>query len=344
MKVLRVAVLAVLVSIVLGPREAGASQPRYALALLNPPESLTRSAIPALSPWGIDVVSVDDLAPPSETTAALRQARALAATRNVDAVAWFIETSDARNLLVYERSSDQLVSRDVPAGPMDSAMAAANALSLKTVLRSISAHAEMLSQAGSPPPASERQASEGQASERQATWGRLALEGDLGLRVLTGGSWTFDPRFGLGLAWWLGPLRGRAGVALRIEEGTGIPIRTDELTARVDDHAVSFSLRTRMPLSAQLALEPSLGFALHLTLLDGGTVDGHALSGISYVDPAVEFSLLVGYSLGENVRLGLRVGGSLWTRTQSYFVESEATFTLARWQALLAIVACGGLN
>ncbi len=302
------------------------------LAFLGVDAVLDRSAAIALTPWDVEVVPLDVAPPPREIGEASRGARAIASSAGVDAVVWLVDGTGTRTLILYDARADQIVSHEVAAGPIDDAVAAAITLSLKTLLRA-STVAPQVERLGAP----EQMAPPG--------IGLLRLEGDLSLRVRTTGAVRADPRVGLALAWWPRAWHRWLGIALRIEEGTGIGVQNDEFTGRLTDHAASLSLRSHIALSSRFAFEPSLGAGLHLTLLDGATVDGQPSADLTRVDPTLETSVLFSATLGHGVELGLRAGASFWGRSQEYDVDNtEPVLTLPAVQGNLGLMLGAALN
>jgi hypothetical protein len=133
-------------------------------------------------------------------------------------------------------------------------------------------------------------------------------------------------------------------VALRIEEGTGLPVQNPELQGRLADHAAALLVRARFPVTKSFAVEPSVGGSLHLTLLDGATVDGQPVADLTRVDPALETAVQLTLSLGASLEVGLRGGVSFWKSWQEYDVDERPALTLSPVQASVGLVVGAALN
>ena len=85
--------------------------------------------------------------------------------------------------------------------------------------------------------------------------------------------------------------------------------------------------------------------ALHLTLLDGASVDGQPAANLTRLDPAVETSLLFSAMLGHGVEVGARGGFSFWVRSQEYDVDNTVpTLNLPAVQENVGLVLGAALN
>jgi hypothetical protein len=292
---------------------------------------MARSAAVALSPWHVQVVAVAGATPSAEAGTSGRDARALARVNRASVVAWLVEGPGTRTLVVYDATVDEVISRAVAPGPLDEPTAAAIALSIKTMLRASEV---------APRPEDTPGATAASEPASPSLW----LEGDAAARLRASNGTRADPRVGLGLAWWPRTLGSRLGLALRLEEGTGLPVGSRELQGRLGDHAASIAVRGRFRLSDRLSLEPSVGGALHLTLLDGATVDGRPVTDLARVDPVLETYLQLTADLGHSFRLGVRGGAAFWGRWQEYDIDNRAALTLSPVQLSLAVVVGAALD
>jgi hypothetical protein len=300
------------------------------LGLVGVDPTLDQSASLALSAWNVDIVPLAASPPSADVGAASRAADALARENRVDAVAWLVDAPDARTLLLYDARTGQVVSREVATGPLDDATAAAIALSLKTLLRA-STVAPVEERIGAEPPPPHGP-------------GQFRLEGDATVRLRASNGAVLDPRVGLAFAWWPRPFNRVLGLALRIEEGTGLPVQNPEMRGRLTDHAASLVVRARFPVTGAFTIEPYLGGALHLTLLDGATVDGEPITDLTRVDPTLEAGATFSIALGRSFEAGLRGGVSIWQATQEYDVDGQSALTLSPVQASVGLVIGAALN
>ena len=161
------AVLTFVVSI--WPARAHASEPPHArrVVVLQVPAALDRALRTALVPWGMRVArpaAGARPAPPRNVEQAQRLARQLRA----DALIWLAVSSRRHELWLYDRASDSLSARPVPAPPFDETRAAALALSVKTDLRTDTASAARGSDAGSDTAASNAARERGAARSASA--------------------------------------------------------------------------------------------------------------------------------------------------------------------------------
>jgi hypothetical protein len=127
-----------------GPAKA-ARVPSHDVILLAPPEPLERAVRAALSPWGMRTESVVRDAPPPTLPGAAQSAAALARELDAQALVWLSRNADGAALWIYDASKDTIVARPIPDTPLDRALAAALALSVKTWLRSPDQNPEAMS-------------------------------------------------------------------------------------------------------------------------------------------------------------------------------------------------------
>jgi hypothetical protein len=120
--------------------ETGASPAQSAttrdVVLLDAPERLDRALRAALSPWGMRVARVVRPKPIPTLPGTALNAGALAQELDAKVLVWISSNSDGAALWIYEASKDTITVRPFPDKPIDQALAAALALSVKTWLRS----------------------------------------------------------------------------------------------------------------------------------------------------------------------------------------------------------------
>ena len=118
---------------------SGSAPPQVAshdVVLLDPPELLERALRAALSPWGMRIASVVRDPPTPTLPGAALHAGVLARELGAKALVWVSRHADGRALWIYEASEATITARPIPDTPLDRALAAALALSVKTWLRS----------------------------------------------------------------------------------------------------------------------------------------------------------------------------------------------------------------
>jgi hypothetical protein len=291
------------------------------VALINGDFELTRSVSIALSPWGVDVVPVSVDSPGSSLPKAAHRAAELARQFDVDAVIWVSASGTESVLWVYDARADDVSTRDfAEAPPFASPVAAAVALSLKTVLRTTVIA-----------PESERfGATEREASSRP---GRLRLESEGNVRFFASGMREFRPA--LGAAYWVNAKSGEIGPAMDFSFGSGVAVATDRFSGRFHDFAVSPSLRWWLPMSEPTRVQMLVGATGHFTTLEGvalstaTSVTSHRFNG------SLDAGVIVALRLSSAIELGLDAKGSYLLHYQRYLVNGQPTFELWPWTAEL---------
>lgn len=110
--------------------------PSRDVVLLDRSALLERALRAALSPWEMRVESVVREAPPPTLPGAALHAAELARELDAKALVWMTSHADGGALWIYEASEGTISARPIPDAPLDRALAAALALSVKTWLRS----------------------------------------------------------------------------------------------------------------------------------------------------------------------------------------------------------------
>ena len=192
--------------------------------------------------------------------------------------------------------------------PFDGPTAAGVALSVKTLLRGTVVA-----------PPTERFG----AGPGERPW-RIGLSAGVASR--TNASAPLEPRFGLQASGWARYW----GAVLDVETGAGIHPASPALLGTVTDSAVRIALAARWPLSTTVAIEPSLGGAVHWEHLDGVVVSDASTASIDRLDGAFEPRLAVDFGLvAGRVHLAPWVGASVLTRWQRFHVQDALVFELA---------------
>jgi hypothetical protein len=269
----------------------------------------------ALEPWSIHVVEITAPALPGQMPDAARDARAIATERGVDAIAWVSESPSGRSLWLYDLRNDQLVLRQIGGDPEEESSAAAVALTLKTLLR-----------ASTIAPPQERLG--GEVSPGSPRPRRLRIEVAGGARLFATNTSAVSPRLGVAVAWWPQLFAQRISLGLRLEEGLGTSIHTEEFRGRLGDHAAGLFARGSFPIGGRFFFEPGIGATAHLMTLDGAPIDSQP-SDVTRLNPSVDGSLGFFAAFGQRVDVGARLSGSVWTRWQSYQLDRGRAFEVS---------------
>lgn len=261
--------------------------PSYDVVLLAPPEPLERAVRAALLPWGMRIASVVRDAPTPTLPAAALSAGALARELDASALVWLSSNPDGAALWIYDASNGTIFARPIPDTPLDRALAAALALSVKTWLRASDQNGELTAPAVETPvvpaPAAPvaravprlavNPTSDAPAARRDAARWQIAIH--VAARRGAFEQTLFEPRYGLELRMlpWQSPGATRGLLAARVEIGAvqGIASPTFQGAYSELGGGVSFGL-------AQRVAEP-LDVAFHIgATLHRGSVWGTLLS------------------------------------------------------------------
>lgn len=117
-----------------GSSRAARSVPR--VILLGAPETLARALRTALRPWGMTLESRAGDTPEPTLPGTALQAGELAREMGAEVLVWISANDDGAALWIYEASKETVRARPFPDRPLDEALAAALALSVKTWLLS----------------------------------------------------------------------------------------------------------------------------------------------------------------------------------------------------------------
>lgn len=285
---------------------AAAERPRVALVGEN--RLLAEALGAALAPWDVDLLTVPDTGGPT----APEQATAMARAWDVQAAVWMIPTRHGYTLSMLDARVGEIISRQVLVdGPLDEALAAAAALSVKTLLRFTSL----------PPPAERFEPEPARPALRRT---RLQAEASGGAR-LPRASWAeIEPRVGVGLSLWPAALGGRAGLALGFHAATGIPIESTEFSGRYRELSVSTAARLRFE-RGRAALEPFVGATLHLTTIEGAAA-GYGTAGSSRANPTLDAGIRIAVRAFGSAEMGLGLSAAYAFRRQRYLARGEPVF------------------
>jgi hypothetical protein len=302
----RVAAVAALVLLGLG---RAASAAGHRVAAVDPDPQVARALDVALSPWDVTLVEVHLESPGATMPIALDRARSIAHDSGAEVVVWVSSGADGFAVWIYDVASDHASAREIEQSPpFDGPTAAGVALSVKTLLRGTVV---------APPP--ERFG----ALTGERPW-RVGLS--LGAAGRTNAASPIEPRFGVHASGWARSW----GALLDLEAGPGSHPASAALAGTLTDTAARVALAARWPLSKAVALEPSLGGALHLARLDAVVVADATPVSVDRLDAAVEPRIAIDVALlGSRLHLAPWLGASVLTRWQRFEVHGVRVLELA---------------
>jgi hypothetical protein len=300
------AALAAVACFGLSPAAAAAG---HRVAAVDPDPQVARALDVALSPWDVTLVEVHLESPGATMPIALDRARSIAQGVDAEVVVWVSSADDGYAVWIYDSASDHASARKLDqAPPFDGPTAAGVALSVKTLLRGTVVA----------PPAERFGAGAG-----ERPW-RIGLSAGVSSR--TTASSPVEARFGLQASGWARYW----GAVLDLETGPGTHPASAALAGTLTDSSVRIALAARWPVSTTVAIEPSLGGALHWEHLDGVVVSDASSASIDRLDGAFEPRLAVDLGLaGGRVHLAPWVGASVLTRWQRFHVHDALVLELA---------------
>lgn len=282
------------------------------VALLDPDAELLRSAALALSPWALQVVSLQVPPLPRSLPEAAVDARALAERLDLGAVVWVSVADGSSAVWVYDAETQRVSSRVQPqVPPFDAPAAAAVALSLKTLLRATDL-APQSERFGASPPA-------------RLQWpGLLRLEVGGGARVFAASD--VEPWLLLGAVVW--PARDRGGWGVSVCGGltTGARIATASLSGVLREVSLSAALRRWVALGDTLALVPFAGASARLTRLDATVTGASAPVAVTRVDPSLDAGVELPVLALPPLDFAPYAGASYLLRYQRYLVGGATAF------------------
>lgn len=309
----------------------------------------------ALTPWSLVVVPVETAPPEPVMPRAGREARSIAQRYGAAGVVWLTASEDEHALWVYDGATGQVVTRVMDVGPpFDAPSAAAAALSVKTLLRAstVAPPGERLGAEAAPPASGAVPADEppGPAPPERAD-APARLEAPPGARgpvqIEVGGAARaiaddVDARIGLGASLWMGP-SSRVGVGLVARGGPGLGVSAERFRGRFDELSVSPSLRVSVPLSSTVGLEPRVGTTLHVTRIDGVTLETAQAARESRLDASIDGGAVLDVAVSRSTRVGLDVELGYVLRYQRYLVSNAPVFELGPVQASVGLRLATGL-
>jgi hypothetical protein len=319
------------------------------VAIVEFDQTLEQAIRAALEPWNLQIVTAPGPSPGATAPRANEIARELAEESGVDAVVWISEYEQGYALWIYDVETDNIVERPISRPPpFDEATAAAVALSAKTLLRH-SATAPAPERFGAappaepappaapppnPPPPPPKPAPPRQHVEIGPPY--LELENVVAIRGSRTRPSYYEPRLGLGLAWW--PNARWFALAAGVSMGTGLHIARESFQGSLIDSEAVITARACGKLGANFQVSTAAGPALQLTWLDGTVLPDRQPAQVWRAVPSVHGQLQADWQVVPWLRLGLR-GAGLWNpRTQRYEVEGIPVLTVSRFAFDIGLV------
>lgn len=305
----------VAVTLVVLASPAWAAASRVVLASSDPEltQALTTALVPAAV---IPVGERGDLNAPDATA----RARALTASEGGAVAVWVVSRSPtSSSVMVFDRSLDRIVARDLAyAPPYTAAQAASIALMVRTLLR---AH-HLQPEPASPP------APEIAARDRGGRGWALSVEAGAGARF---GGWAAVgfPAATVGVVG-RGPL---FDVALTVASGAAERREGSTYAGRLEDHALAATLR--LPVRhGTFALEPGIGASLHWARATGTLPeDGGRTVDVERLDPALRASAAAAWLVTRRAEPALWCESDLMLRRQRLLSGATRVAALSRVQA-----------
>jgi hypothetical protein len=333
----RIAIAEVLAGACPGRRSTPGS-PDELVVVLQLPEGLSCALTAALEPWGLEVRSSNESLGPSMPSTSLG-ARRISQAYGARLVVWVAEDSEGSALWVYDAQQDRAVARSVPPPPYDDAIAAALALSVKTVVRMVGVGPEASPDAATRPAVEEPAVPEVPApapdnppadelpslSEEQHA-PSLFLSGYGGLRSAGGDGLPW--RYGGGLRWapwgaWSGP-RSWIWAGISAESGVSRSVDSAAFNGELSDYAGEFSVGFARSVTSRLALGGVVSAGVSVASLSGSvrSADSSFSTERTRLNPAVMLAAEVQFRAGP-IAFFLQPAGGTWLKQQRYVASND---------------------
>ncbi|MBX3272867.1 MAG: hypothetical protein KF729_21575 [Sandaracinaceae bacterium] len=293
------------------------------LALVAPDDALRAAVATALAPWGVEVASVEALAP--ELSALERGARVAEATGAV-MVAWLApEPGGGSTLWIYDARARVADGRPLDATPpLAPATAAAVALALKARLRASALDPDAPPRAPPAPPSAPRVTPPAPEPARDGWTVELAA----GARALATAPDRAEARLALAAAVWPAALGQHLGVGLRVTTGPGVETRDGEVELRWIETALDASIEARWVPLAPLELRARGGVGLRLTHL-GGAAAGAPVDRW-HASPGLSGGVWLGVRPARALAVGARVELDVPLIVQRYLLAGASVLEVTR--------------
>jgi hypothetical protein len=290
------------------------------IAVLQPDDELQRALSLALSPWGLETVRSDAPLPGAAQPEAARTASRLARQLDVQAVVWMTRLEQGSLLWVYDVGSGDVTTRFLSQSPpLDSAAAAAVALSVKTVLR-----------ASAVAPPDERFGSRPNSPTGDRLW---AVEFGAAGHWIVAQQIAFTGQLS-GVAWL--PAQRRLGLSLELSSGPGLQIDEPEFDGSLREFAVGAKARFRLIRSASFAMVVALGPTGHGTLLKGTVRADSRPVDTRRLNASIDIATALNFQVSDGVYLGVSAGAAYLPRHQRYLVAGNPVFSARPWTVNVA--------
>ncbi|HKQ67775.1 MAG TPA: hypothetical protein VJT73_00475 [Polyangiaceae bacterium] len=299
---------------------ATARAAEHRIALVQGDPELSRAVALALAPWGVEAIASDAPTPGGSLPEAAERAVELTRQLDVDAVAWVSVPDRGSVLWVFDARTDEISTRVLAESPpFTSPVAAAVALSLKTVLRAtvVAPEAERFGATPGAPPAKAE---------------RLAFEA--GARVHFLAAHKAETLVSLGAVAWF-PAFSRIGAALTFSAGPGVAIESNGYAGRYREFAVAASARWRFASTDWMSAALALGATGHFTELDGSLVELHAPIAVRRFNASVDLGARFNVKLASGVYVGLDADVSYLGMFQRYLVDGRPVFAMSPFATLV---------
>ncbi len=293
--------------------EGSARAERTRVAAVSPDAELARALDIALSPWGAAVAQVGPAGPGAFPRMTLARARDVAKETHADVVMWVSQSDGRYAAWIYDLASDRASLRELAAGPpFDATTAAAVALSVKALLRFTVV---------APPPERFR------APTEEPTW---AFGLSAGIASHNGSELLWEPRTDLYGSFWPAALGHRWGATIGVSSGLGVHVdnptsQGTTFSGTLTDFAFRAAIGARIPLRAWLAMEVSMGTAIHFVSLQA-TIDGQPTQEVAVhrFDVGFEPRIALSFALLDGlVRVAPWLGATVLTAWQRFTVYGD---------------------
>jgi hypothetical protein len=247
------------------------------VVLLDPPPVLARALSTALSPWGVRLQSIAREKPGTTLPGTALEAAELARELGASTLVWISGNTEGAALWIYDAQSDTIRARAVPRRPLDGALAAALALSVKTWLRGAEPEPE-----GAAPPQAAAVAREPLAREGSSVEDSVGSAAPRGaqLRVLVSAAarlGTLDgtpagARYGAELrasASGAGTARTQLWLGARFDTGSALSVSRPTFRGSYSDPSCGVFVGLSHPLVPLLSVGLLGGAALHRASISG---------------------------------------------------------------------------
>ncbi|HEY5925371.1 MAG TPA: hypothetical protein VIV11_26990 [Kofleriaceae bacterium] len=311
-------VLVRIIALLVLSRVAYAQPGEQIVVVISADAAFTSALDDALSPGGMDVISLGALATPSSTELTGRS-RELADQQRANATVWLMPALAGATLVAYDRTVDRLLVRELPYGlPLAAPQAAEAARMIRTMLRALRLTNDSdvtppppIVPAGPPPP-----------------W----LAASVGI-----GAWFAAPGNDSALAasFAIAYRPHGLGVALTGVLSPAADLMNVTFEGQVRDIVLGAEARKALQFAPDVYVTPAAGMTLHVIRLTGAYSGGEIAS--NRFDPALRVGVTAGYALPRGLDVGLTVSADCLLRRQKYVLASEEILVVPRLQIVTGL-------